>query len=240
MSVTTRVWAACSLALLLSFPALAQEATESAAPGRIAATFDDEPLEEAIAILAMLSGTPIEIEGDVTDQRVSTTLHDATLQESLDDVLDNLSYVVIRRTDGGVTILALGEGEQETLSDASNSGGAGPVPMGMTPDASEVLPGTDLNSPGFTAADIAYYKAQAQQIDPESMEVVPTAQAGGKGMTKAEFDAAMAKQQQQDRSQIEVLPPTNPGAAGLTVAELEAMLSEEQPQRALEDEVPPQ
>jgi hypothetical protein len=236
------MWTALCLGLVLTLPVLADEAATTE-PVRIEATFADEPLEEAVAILGMLSGTAIEIEGDVTDQRVSATLRDATLDESLRRILSELSYVVIRRTDGGVTILSMGPANRRVslVEDHQRAPGRSePVPLGMEPDQLEVLPPTEPGMPGFTSADIDYYQSLSQEIDPDTVEVVPPDEAGGQGMTKAEFDALMAERPEPSPSEIEVLPPTEPGGKGLTVAELETLLEREQPKRSLTDEVPPE
>jgi hypothetical protein len=232
----------CWLGLVLTLPALAEEATTSA-PVRIEATFEDEPLTEAIAILGMLSGTAIEIEGDVSDQRISTVLRGATLEDGLNRILGELSYVVIRRTDGGITILALGPADQRALSDENQERSAqrlNPIPMGMSPDTPEVVPPTKPGTPGFTATDIDYYESLSKKVDPDTIEVVPPDAAGGQGMTKAEFDVLTADRPERAPSEIEVLPPTEPGGKGLTVADLEKLLEREQPKRSVADEVPPE
>jgi hypothetical protein len=237
------MWTACCLGLVFTLSALADDAATTTAPVRIEAIFADEPLEEAVAILGMLSGTAIEIEGDVSDQRVSATLRDATLAEGLHQVLRELSYVVIRRTDGGITILSMGPANQrESLVEERQRapGRSEPVPLGMSPGQPDVLPPTVPGTPGLSATDVAYYQSLSQKIDPDTVEVVPPDKAGGQGMTKAEFDALMAERPELSPSEIEVLPPTEPGGKGLTVAELEKLLEREQPKRSLADQVPPE
>jgi hypothetical protein len=238
----SQAWPIRWLGLILSLPAVANDVTDSLASDRIQAIFENEPLAEAVSILGMLSGTTIEIEGDTSDQRVSAVIRGSTLEESLNSVLSGLSYVVIRRTDGGITVLALGPaGQQAKLFDdhQRTPGTSDPVPLGMSPGQPEVVPPTVQGTPGFTASDIEFYRSLSQQTDPQALDVVPPAEAGSQGMTQAEFDVFITERPELSPTEIEVLPPTKPGGNGLTLAELELLLDRVRVERPLADEVPP-
>jgi hypothetical protein len=102
MSASTRSVGCLALMLLQ-----AVAATAAAATGTINAEFRDRPLRDVLRAVAAMSATPIEVEGNLPERRVSAVFQNATLQEALAKILQDLNCIVIHRSDGGVTVLAL-------------------------------------------------------------------------------------------------------------------------------------
>ena len=147
-----RSWVLVCLWFGLVLSALADEA-DSAEPFLLDVAFHGETLQEAISVLATLSDTDIEIQGSVEAQTVFATLEDATLEEGLQEIFSDSSYVMIRRADGGVTVLTLG-----------TAGLAERAAPGL-PDSAAAVLSVGAPGPELSAADLAYYQSQVDLRD---------------------------------------------------------------------------
>ncbi len=222
-----RSWVLVCLGLGLVLAAPADEA-ESAEPPLFDVAFGGETLQEAIAVLATLSDTDIEIQGSVEGQTVFATLEDATLEEGLRRLFSDSSYVMIRRADGGVTVLALGPAGLEE-QDAPG-----------LPDRAAAVLSVGAPGPELSAADLAYYQSQVDLTDPATIEILPPDKPGESGLTLAEINALTSQSRDPRSQEREVLPPDTPGGEGFTIQDLEALLDRVPIQRPLADELPPE
>jgi hypothetical protein len=176
MSASTRSVGCLALMLLQSVAA-----TGTADTGKINAEFRDRPLHEVLGAVAAMSATPIEVEGNLPERRVSAVLHNATLQETLAKILQDLNCIVIHRTDGGVTILAL-----DSSGARQSFGGNRPVPD----VAVEELP-VEPEEPVETEV-------------PEEVEILPAEEGAEAGVTPTEVDDEPSAQPEE--SDADLLP----------------------------------
>ncbi len=198
---------------------------------RITVSLQDQPLSAALTAVAELSGRTIEVTGEIDERRVSISLRDATLEESLERILRPLNYTVIWLPGNSLAIHLLGDSENDAIA-ASDSESREPMtdrlsdnPVSLFPGGEEVLPPSHPGEPGITSADINYYSSFHTQLDPNDEEVLPPSTPETKGMTQDEMDFLTEMHQAENPADAELLPPEGDDEFGLTQAEFEAMQS---------------
>lgn len=197
-------WVPLVLGIVISMSVFAQEAIPNAKDS-LSVEFVNEPLGNVLQILSSISGTEIELVGPVADQRISTILTGITLTKGLALVLNDISHTLIWRSDGGITVMALGASEVVPVLESAAESTTSDVSLDMPPDLGDGTGG--MHRPSTFYAD-----------NPD-VELLPPENPGQKGLTRAEFEDQRSQRKQLSPSEYEILPPDEPGGRGLTLAE---------------------
>ena len=194
---------------------------------RITAKFDNVSVVKAIETLATLTGRAIELIGVTGERRVSLSLQNATLEESLDRIFYPLNYVIVWEPDDRVSIRMF-EGTSERSEAA-----AGPTePSGEGDDTTfwypaaeaDVLPPSAPGEYPVTLEDLELSGAVSAALNTVDLEVLPASES--ESMVITEGDLEIFRQDQAARGDdVKVLPPDDEDSAGLTLRELEEMRS---------------
>ena len=198
----------CGLSLGLS--GQAEGSDKSPTNVRISATVQDVSVGEALEIVGVLAGLPIEVTGAIGDRRISVNLQSVTLEKALDRILYRLNYVVVWSLDDRLSIRIL---DSEDFDE----------PFSLFPGDDEVWPPSQPGEPSITIADLKYYRSFWTDVDPAERGVLPPSSFGGVGLTQADIEFFSAMHQVPDPADMELFPPESENGVGLTLAEFEAM-----------------
>lgn len=213
-------WAIWALALVVAAVALladnsADAGSQSRSDVRITVELRGLSLGEALETVADMSGQQLEVSGDLGERRVSVTLRDATLQESLEKILYPQDFIVDWSAQGRTTVHLLGG------TGVANTSFSGSRPL--DPSQIELFsPGGD-NLVGLTAGENETLRASWPPQDLSQIELFPPGGDNLVGLTVGENEALRASWPAQDLSQIELFPPDGDEVFGLTVEENEAL-----------------
>ena len=211
-------------ALLAVFPGVRAHAADPRASTDVRITLElkDQPIGEALAMVAELAGRSLEVTGSIGTRKVSVILREASVQEGLQRILGSSSYIV-RTSDDHLSIRVLGD----------SAGSDGPAveppqpaeesidaPLSLFPGDEEALPGSNL-----TIADINYYSSISTDLDAFDVELVPLSSSEEMGLTLAEIEFFSGIHQIPDPANVELFPPESEDEHGLTLAKLQAMAS---------------
>ena len=226
------LWIFAALAgLLAGVPEHLVQAADAQPSTDVRLTVDlrERPLHEALETVAELAGKKLEVVGAADHERkVSISLRDATLQESLEKVLRPGNYVILWLPENRLRVHIL-DGQSDDGTRVTQT--AAPVeelygePVSLFPGGKEVLPPSLPGEPGLTIADLNYYRSFATDLDPAEIEVLPPLSSEEDGLTQADIKFFSAMHQVPEPADIEVIPPKGEDELGLTLAEFEAMRS---------------
>ncbi len=195
---------------------------------RITGAFRDEPLRDVLETLAELAGWSVEVIGASDESRISVTLREATLKESLERILHPRNFAVIWSPENKLTILLIDDKRDAGRASgdlSSQAEGQIDHPISLFPGEEEVLPPVTPGGQGLTIADIEYYRAFDIPSDPIYAEVVPPSSPGTRGVTLEEIDFLSAMRGEEILADMELFPAEGDDGFGLTVAEFEAIKS---------------
>lgn len=222
---------AAAAGLLAGVPGYLVQAAEAQPYAEVRLTVDlrELSLNEALETVADLAGQDLEIVGAADHERkVSISLRDATLQESLEKILRPGNYVILWLPENRLRVYLL-DGQSDDGTRVTQT--AAPVeelyeePVSLFPGGKEVLPPSLPGEPGLTIADLNYYRSFATDFDPAEIEVLPPLSSEEDGLTQADIKFFSAMHQVPEPADIEVIPPKGEDEFSLTLAEFEAMRS---------------
>ncbi len=212
-------------ALLAVFPGVRAHAADPHASTDVRITLElkDQPIGEALAMVAELAGQALEVTGSIGTRKVSLILRDASVHESLQRILYPSSYI-IGTSDDRLSIRVLGD----------SAGSDGPpveppqpaeesidAPLSLFPGDEEALPGSNL-----TIVDINHYSSISTDLDAVDVELVPPSSSEEMGITLADIEFVSGMLRLPDSANVELVPPDSEDEQGLTLADLvEAMAS---------------
>lgn len=230
--VNTSLWAGFLLAALcglyLALPGDARALGDEGDDFRVTVEFDNVSVVEALETLATLTGRPIELMESTGDRRVSFSLRNVTLEESLERLFQGSSHVIVWGPGDRVSIRELEDTPQGI--EATSGGAQGPSGEGddtalwYPADEADVLPPSAPGEHPVTLEDLELIGAVSAAHSTDELEILPVLES--ESMVMTEGDLEILRQNQAARGDdVEVLPPDNEGSAGLTLRELEAMRS---------------
>ncbi len=240
------LWIFAALAgLLAGVPEHLVQAADAQPSTDVRLTVDlrERPLHEALETVAELAGKKLEVVGAADHERkVSISLRDATLQESLEKVLRPGNYVILWLPENRLRVHLL-DGQSDDGTRVTQT--AAPIeefyeePVSLFPGGQEVLPPIFPGGPGLTIADLNYYRSFATDLDPAEIEVLPPLSSEEDGLTQADINFFSDMHQVPEPAEIELIPRKGEDELGLTLAELEAMKSNRPAQSPSQIEVVP-
>ena len=211
-------------------PAIVQAA--SAGDGdrdlRLTALFQDLPIQEALEAVGLLAGRQIEVMGPIEDRKVSVTLNNATLSESIYKVLSPSNYVVVLSDQESVVVLMLeGIGDPAAAgsdSQADSRDDSSDDLVSIFRESPEVIPPSHPDEEGLTSADIEYYWSFAPDYDPSEVDVIPPTSGGEDGFTEQDLADLLANQQP-DPLDSDFVPRDSAGHSVMILQHVETLRS---------------
>lgn len=198
-------------------PVLGQAASGHGNDSRITLAFKDVAVAQAVETLAELTGHAIEVRGPIENRQVMLILRDATLEESLERILEPWSFV-IEWAEDWLTIRLLGDASERVAGfDGSDDVGEAIVsyPAGQT---SALPPGMADEFP-VTIADLESAAVSKSETDISDLEAFPPGPSGEPSVTNGELESTSTSQP--DISDLRAFPPGAPDEIMVTIRELE-------------------
>ena len=158
----------------------------SVADVSISLVFEDEPIEDAIAAIAELSGVPIEVIGSVDGRRISLELRELGLSESLRRILDPSNHVAIWTPEGQLSIVVLNDTsdpEGPVAEAGERTAAVLEPPIALFPGGDEVVPSDKPGEPGLTVEDLQFDSLLALGSEFADQEVLPPSDREMAGVT---------------------------------------------------------
>ena len=218
-------WILAAIAtLLVLFPACVLYAAdpETHVEARITVELQDRSLSEALETVAEMVGQRLEVSGDMGERKVSVVLRGATLQESLERILQPLDFIIEWLPKNRVTVYLLdreGSNAEAPVKAREPIGGFADINFSARGD--DGLPLSHLDVLLITSADMEFYNSFRTYIDPVDMEVFPPSSPEVVGPTQAEIEFQSVMHQTPDPADMELFPPESEDGVGLTLAEFE-------------------
>lgn len=214
---------------MLPSSVLAASAGDGDRDVRYTALIQDQSVQEALEAIGLLAGRQIQIMGPVEDRKVTVTLRNATLAESVDKVLSPSNYVIVWSDERDLVVLMLdgisgpavvGRGSSARSRENSDDG-----LVSLFRDGPEVLPPRHPGEDGLTMADIKYYWSFAPDSDPSEVEVFPTSP--GEDPFTAQDLAELIANQEPVPLDTDLVPRDDEGHSVITLRDLENLRSAE-------------